>query len=452
MGLRKGTKLRTTFIKYIISLGIFIIVLIMVNYYLFSVVSFGVYPANYSEKIIQNNFEKLKNTPKVTMDLLTPMCSFGVYSNDGHYLYGNFSDKDKKVKWENYRQGTRSTGYIISIEREEGILIINYPLTMQYKSEKLRRVLPNAEITIVFLFFLELIAIIILWSNRFAKKINSELKSLLLATEKIEEQDLDFNIGASNIKEIDMVLQGIDKMKSSLKTALEEQWIIEQQRQEQISALAHDVKTPLTVVKGNVGLLAETDMTKEQKTYCHYIEESSEQMEKYIQNLLAITKKESARENSNEIIQIIKILNLLKEQGMALGKTKNIDIISKMNIEENLYIKGHKNELHRALMNIIANAVDFSPNNSIITINSIVDNSQLIIQVIDQGEGFSEKMLKYGKEQLSMGNESRTKNGHYGLGLYIADTIIKKHHGELILSNSMNGGGLVTVKIPIYKE
>ena len=125
MGLKKGTKLRTTFIKYIISLGIFIIVLIMVNYYLFSVVSFGVYPANYSEKIIQNNFEKLKNTPKVTMDLLTPMCSFGVYSDNGHYLYGNFSDKDKKVKWENYRQGTRSTGYIISIEREEGILIVN---------------------------------------------------------------------------------------------------------------------------------------------------------------------------------------------------------------------------------------------------------------------------------------------------------------------------------------
>ena len=76
----------------------------------------------------------------------------------------------------------------------------------------------------------------------------------------------------------------------------------------------------------------------------------------------------------------------------------------------------------------------------------------MIIQVIDQGEGFSEKMLKYGKEQLSMGNESRTKNGHHGLGLYIADTIIKKHNGELILSNSVNGGGKVIVKIPLlYK-
>lgn len=452
MALKKGMKLRTIFIKYIISVGILSIVLIIANLYVFFVALLGVYPANYSQKTIEKNLEKLKNTPKVTMDLLTPMCSFGVYSDNGHYLYGNFSDEDKKIKWENYQKGTRSTGYIISIEREEGILIVNYPLTMQYKSEKLREILPNAENTVVFLFFVEFIVILILWANRFAKKINNELKSLLVATEKIEEQDLDFNIGASNIKEIDMVLQGIDKMKGSLKTALEEQWVIEKQRQEQISALAHDVKTPLTVVKGNVGLLAETDMTEEQKVYCHYIEESSGQMEKYIQNLLAITKKESARENSNEIIQIIKILNLVKEQGMALGKTKNIDIISQMNIEEDLYIKGYENELDRALMNIIANAVDFSPDYSTITINSVVDNSQLIIRVIDEGEGFSEKMLKYGKEQLSMGNESRTKNGHYGLGLYIADTIIKKHNGELILSNSVNGGGKVIVKIPLLYE
>ncbi|WP_326831026.1 ATP-binding protein [Anaerosalibacter bizertensis] len=75
-----------------------------------------------------------------------------------------------------------------------------------------------------------------------------------------------------------------------------------------------------------------------------------------------------------------------------------------------------------------------------------------MIEIIDQGEGFSKKMLKDGKNQLLMGKESRKRNGHHGLGLYIADTIIKKHNGELILSNSVNGGGKVIVKIPLlYK-
>ena len=100
-------------------------------------------------------------------------------------------------------------------------------------------------------------------------------------------------------------------------------------------------------------------------------------------------------------------------------------------------------------MNIITNAVDFSPNNSTITIDSAIDNSQLIIQVIDQGKGFSKKMLKYGKEQFFMENESKTKTGHHGLGLYIANAIITKHNEELVLSNNKSGGGSVTIKLPI---
>ena len=92
--------------------------------------------------------------------------------------------------------------------------------------------------------------------------------------------------------------------------------------------------------------------------------------------------------------------------------------------------------------------------NSTITINGItinveVDNSFLIIQVMEQGKGFSNKMLKYEKEQFYMENESRTKTGHHGLGLYIANGIIENHKGELVLSNSEKGGGLVTIKIPI---
>ena len=103
-------------------------------------------------------------------------------------------------------------------------------------------------------------------------------------------------------------------------------------------------------------------------------------------------------------------------------------------------------------MNIITNAVDFSLNNSTIVINGNINSSQLVIQVIDQGKGFSNKMLKYGKEQFFMEDESRTKSGHHGLGLYIANTIITKYNGELLLSNDKNSGGSVTVKIPIFQE
>lgn len=458
MGLRRRRRemLRTMLIKYSLGLGVLVMALIIVNYLIIAIASIGVYPANYSERIIHKNLDELRNVPKVTMDLLTPMCSFGVYSEDGDFLYGNFSDKDIDANWNTYHQGKYSIGpsyYITGIEREEGVLIVSYPLKMQFTSANLRRTLPNAELTITFIFFFQLLILIVLWSNRFAKRINNELKTLLYVVGKIEEQDLDFDIGTSNIADIDIVLQGIDKMKNSLKIALEKQWLLEKQKREQISALAHDVKTPLTIVKGNVGLLKETEMTEEQKNYCDYVEESSMRIETYLENLQTITKEEEVENSkSAEVIYIQTFITSLIKQGEALGKIKDIKIVWNIDIEEDLYIRGYEYELERALMNIITNAVDFSPNNSTITIYGSIDHSQLILQVIDQGEGFSKKMLKYGKEQFFMGNESRTKSGHHGLGLYIANTIITKYNGELLLSNHKNGGGLVMMKIPIFQE
>ena len=220
MGLRrsKSKSLRTIFIKYILYLGVFLTTLMLVYYLIFGIASIGVYPANYSERIIQKNYDELKNSPKVNMDLLTPMCSFGVYSEAGDFLYGNFPVKYIDKGWGNYRQGINTIGlsdYIISIEREEEVLIISYPLSMQFKNDGLRKTLPNAELTIIFSFLFQLLILIILWSSRLAKSINSELRNLLNAVEKIEEQNLAFDVGVSSIEDINLVLQGIDMMKIS---------------------------------------------------------------------------------------------------------------------------------------------------------------------------------------------------------------------------------------------
>lgn len=454
MGLKKKTKLRTSFIKFVIAIGISAIVLIVLNIILLYQSLKVVYPSNYSEKVIQENMDLLKKVEKVSPDLLTPMSSFGVYNEDGNYLYGNFSEKEIDRNWNKYKDGRRNVGlknFIVGIKREEGILLIQYPITPQYKNKKLRAFFPNIESMIIILFCVEFIAIIFLLSNRFAKKINQGLNSLLISTKKIEDGDLNFNVGGSNIKEISMVLRGIEKMKDSLKSALEEQWLLEKQKRDQISALAHDVRTPLTIVKGNVELLKETKITQEQESYCNYIEDSSRQMGKYIESLLVVTRDKSKYNSLNENILIVDFLNSLKEQGESLCKTKKINLIWKMEMEKDRYILGYKDGLERALMNIISNAVNFSPKNSTIEISSTTDKRDLIIKIIDEGHGFSQNMLKHGKEQFAMEDKSRTKNEQHGLGLYIADNIIKKHNGEIILSNGINRGGFVTVKIPIEK-
>jgi len=453
MGITKSERLRTTFLKYVITLGLLIIVLVIVNYLLVRVISLGVYPANYSEKVIERNIEELKSSPKITMEHLTPMCKFGVYSFDGEYLYGNLLYEDVVRFWNSYQLGDvglNISNYLYVVERDGEIAVIEYPLTAQYKSEFLRRWLPNPEKTMISLFLIELIALVLFWSSRFAKKIDKELKTLLKATEKINEQDLEFDVGKSRIIEIDNVLQGIDKMKRTLKRSLEEQWSMEQIKQEQIFALAHDIKTPLTILKGNIELIQETELSDEQKEYCSYIYDSCIQMDNYIKELLFVSKNEAVIEEFSEFL-IMPFLGSLKNQAKALCCTRDIALNWKSDISRDTYMTGNEENLIRAIMNIISNAVDFSPEKESLTISSSIKDNNFIISVEDKGKGFTEKMLKYGKQQLVMGDESRTQSGHHGLGLYIADTIIKKHNGELILGNSKNGGGIVTAIIPLIK-
>lgn len=454
MGIRKSKKLRTIFIEYIISIGFLVILLIVANYILFTSTAL-MYPANYTEKAIQRNYDELKEAPHVTMDLLTPMSSFGVFSPDGQYLYGNFSARDIKLNWDYYRNGDLSSGlstFIVCIDRDSEVLIISYPLSMQFKNDALRNLLPHAEMTAVILFLLQLLFVIVLWSNRFAKRINRELTFLLATTKQIQEQNLDFKVGNSRIEEIDGVLKGIDTMRVALKISLEEQWSLEKQKREQVSALTHDLKTPLTIVKGNAELLMETTLTEEQRNYCKDIEKSSLQMDHYIHKLLTISKNELDHQAARTTIEVTKFLHSIKRQTEAISKIRGIGVVWQMNVKENLRLTADQHDLERAIMNIITNAFDFSPGGSTITINSMANDSELTIQVIDQGKGFTKRALKHGKEQLFMENESRTKNGHHGLGLYIANTIITNDNGELILSNDEHGGGSVTAKIPLLAE
>lgn len=86
------------------------------------------------------------------------------------------------------------------------------------------------------------------------------------------------------------MLASFSDMKTNLKNSIEKQWKIELAQKEQIAALAHDLKTPLTVIQGNADLMNETVLDKEQKIYVDYIIESSEQIQIYIKTLIDISR------------------------------------------------------------------------------------------------------------------------------------------------------------------
>jgi signal transduction histidine kinase len=94
--------------------------------------------------------------------------------------------------------------------------------------------------------------------------------------------------------------------------------------------------------------------------------------------------------------------------------------------------------------------VDFSKETGTIIFKAEGTSDTIRFCVVDSGNGFSAEALKSAKQQFYMGDKSRTSKSHYGMGLFIANTLAMQHGGSLVLDNSAEtGGAKVTLEIPI---
>lgn len=449
----KVVKLRTIFIHYLLlfCIGMICWAIIMIFAYSAIVSSGGIYPANYAEQQLSKVKNTIASSNSVTSAQIPELCDYAVYSINGTRLLGNLSQQDSEKAWREV--STSETGQdlfyqYVKINRKNQVCVIRYSLFPQYKSPALRKYLPGIDTLIFILFILGLVTGALISASTFGKKLTRKMSSLQHATEKIQSQDLEFTVQSSGVFEIDHVLQSLDQMKNALKSSLKKQWDLEQARREQVSALAHDIKTPLTVARGNVDLLSETEQTKEQKEYTAYLLESTCQMEQYIKSLIEISKAELGYSLNKEVTDSKNFMNNVFNQMTALGSVKRVTVHCEThNLPKSFNIDSDL--LQRAILNIFSNAVDFSPENG--KIDFIADAVQKRIRfcVTDYGKGFSTDDLKQAAQQFYMGDKSRSSNTHYGMGLFIAKSIAEQHNGTLTITNSaISGGGQVTIEIP----
>ena len=334
------------------------------------------------------------------------------------------------------------------VTRENEYVVLQYYIGAQYTNEWMNEHLPSPDILLIVLIAAGGILVCLLLTTRFAKKLRLQLVPLFEATSEVAKQNLDFEVGHSNIKEFEDVLISFSHMKESLKASLEQQWKAEQMQKEQIAALAHDLKTPLTVIQGNADLISETELDEEQRLYAEYISSSSEQMQLYIRTLIDISRAATGYQLYMEDIDLPAYIKQLREQIDALCQTKKIGL--QVEIEHlPAVLSMDKLLLERAIMNVVNNALDYSPQDSSILISMTGDKGSLQISVTDAGPGFSQEDLLHAEEQFYMADRSRSSNLHFGMGLFITKSIVQQHGGQLILSNSeKTGGAQVTISIP----
>lgn len=145
-------------------------------------------------------------------------------------------------------------------------------------------------------------------------------------------------------------------------------------------------------------------------------------------------------------------LEEVRKKADALGRLKNLKIDCSFPLDE-FMIRGRtgfREELIRAMGNILSNGVDYCPEGGMLQIHAeqLTTGKFLCIAVTDSGSGFSEEALRHGTEQFYQADKSRTGKKHYGMGLYIARSVLEENGGMLELRNSREGGGEVRIYVP----
>ncbi|NFV11503.1 HAMP domain-containing histidine kinase [Clostridium sporogenes] len=451
---KKQVTLKRVFFRYLLALAFAFCVAIIIG---ITITSLGMKmnffnSANYSEDLARRAKPILQSTEKITEDMIPNGCKFAVFDKEFKVtktdLTGeNLEEATLYAKGIDRKSGDKKTYYFI--ERKDGFCILQYYIKMTYSLEWMNEYLPNPQLLLIIILILGCLIGAFIISIVFARNLKNNLIPLIEATEKIKEQDLEFDIGNSPIKEFDDVLSSISDMKDELKESLKEQWNLENAKKEQIASLAHDIKTPLTIIKGNTELLKESFVSDEQKDYIKFIEKNSNQIERYIKLLIDMSNGKIDILQNLEKSNAQKFVYDIYNQLIALAGPKKLQVkFEEKDLPENIII--NKEAMHRAIINVISNAVEYSPSNSNLYFSVEGKDNYLEFSVIDSGKGFSSKDLKSAKKQFYMSDSSRTSKIHWGMGLYIADSIVKQHNGTLIIKNSQQiGGAQVIIKIPL---
>ena len=433
-----------------------------------------IYPANYYDQQVykwidyvtmhSNELLDGKNQTELQQMLNFREVTYNVINFENNESYGNGLveglTKQQLISKLNTREGDYRNNFtqfvpLLTMSGElGGCFIINYPIHMTPMENK-RLIYVLFGLLVWLLPFIFLSFYMWFFGRGLRKNIMNPLKKLIWASKKINDNDLDFKLSYDYQNEFQEVIVSFEQMRQTLKETLYEQWKIEQQQKELIASLAHDLRSPLTLMKGHLEMLQDGAYRNKERClkYLNVLEGATERATLLVEdlNLLSQVEQVDFILKKEKVLVREYLLNQINVYETFVAE-KNVKLM--LDIEEinpKLQIEIDPNRITRVLDNLMMNSLCYAPNSSSIMIKVISDESYLYLDVIDEGKGFSDEDLKYAMKKFYRGSRARTKDGGSGLGLYISKKIIELHSGEIKLSNTSEGGAKVTILLPILR-
>ena len=425
----------------------FVIFMILFSYILLNVlINTGiVYPANYAEMNSDTvKYEFLKEDWNI--DKIPFFYEYQLRDN-GEIIENTIDERYNKKISEALQKGESSKDKIIGSDVFKAFKNGNKDLIIKYKicaiptNPNVYKIIRNFELVFyISMFCLWLIGFIYLISN-LTRILRCEIRKISKANDSIEKLQLEFEREHSDYIEISGILDSIDSMARSLKASLEKQWNMQMTQREMIESITHDVRTPITLIKGNIELLKE-----DQENVLERAEDALSGVERLEYFLKKLNDFSDLTEVPKEVVSKgvldywIKIVtSICKLKGFSLS------ILS----YDASNIKLDKNSISIAIQNLVNNAIENSSVGSTIFIGFYDDIDDYTIVVRDQGDGLNNDIL-YNLREKYVSTKMYDNNIH-GLGLSIVTKILETNKGQLLLKNYDNQGNGAEAKM-VFKK
>ena len=217
---------------------------------------------------------------------------------------------------------------------------------------------------------------------------------------------------------------------------------LQEKQSQELFDIAHELQTPLTVLKSELSVLITNCPEKEK---IEHLEKNIDRISGFINSLLKLARLDFADELKVEKINFSLFLLDLAEEFNIIAQGNSV--IFEHNIEENIFINGDRNKLGELASNLVSNAIKYIANERKVTINLRKIDGWAELEVIDTGMGISSDDLPYLFDRFY--RSSKALSGGTGLGLAICKKIVMMHNGEIKIKSQAGFGTTVEVLVPI---
>ena len=280
----------------------------------------------------------------------------------------------------------------------------------------------------------------------YRKKLRNPITQLQNGVERIQEDNLDFHIEYDGDDELGQLCCSMEKMRRELRQKHKALWESLEQRKLLNASVSHDLRTPITVLKGYLDYL-EKNIPQDKLTEDMLLDTVSSmqgavnRLELYVESVRDIEKIENIEiEKRSENVKLL--LNELRSNVRQLAGNKEIIISNDIAVDK---IQIDKGVFFRILENLLQNALRYAEKQ--VSINLSHKKDFLILTVKDDGKGFSAADLE--KATTVFYSNDKEKQ-HFGIGLSVCKILCEKHGGLLYVGNQKEKGACVTAKLKSF--